>query len=237
MAKELPYFKFNISEWMMGRIQKHPESTQGMFMNLCCKYWHKLGEYTLEDAFEDFGKKKIQRLIDSNILICDGEFLKIKFLDEQINEREEASKKNSIKGLKSAEIRAKIKQQLTTVEPVLTSVQPSPTIKIREEKNREEERREDALADLGLEVSVKKLLNDELWNHDIINLKKNKNLESAVRSSFLFLKSKPQRFKEAGLAELKITTVKWLENMKPNTNGTHITSSAVITPGKSAGKL
>lgn len=136
MAKELPFFKFEISEWMFGRIQKQPESIQGMFINLCCKYWHKLGEYKHEDAGLDFGADRIQILIDNRLIGNDDGYIFIKFLDLQLDECEQTSKKNSIKGLKSAEIRRLRKQQSTTVKPQLTAVQPNST----EEKRIEEKR-------------------------------------------------------------------------------------------------
>jgi len=240
MAKDSPYFKFYVSEYNDGDIQLCSMAAQGLFTNLCSTYWSKEGQLFLSKAKRlwKVSEKVWKELIDENVIKVEEDKISISFLDEQLEERTELSKQNS------KNVSKRYQKQSIEVTPVEngTTAKVNPVYNIEERKGEkkiiiEEERREDALADLGLEVSVKKLLNDELWNHDIINLKKNKNLEGAVRSSFLFLKSKPQRFKEAGLAELKITTVKWLENMKPNTNGTHITSSAVITPGKSAGKL
>jgi hypothetical protein len=142
MAKELPFFKFEISEWMFGRIQKQPASIQGVFINLCCKYWHKLGELSFEDACLDFGADNIKLLSENKIIGNDKGYLYIKFLDRQLDECELLSKKNSLKGLKSAEIRAARRQlQSTTVEPQLTGVQPNSTEEKRIEK-RIEKRRE-----------------------------------------------------------------------------------------------
>jgi hypothetical protein len=227
MAKELPYFKFNISEWMLGRIQKQPESVQGMFVNLCCKYWHKLGEYSYEDACDDFGKKRVDALVSSKILKISENFLKISFLDEQLEERETVSKKQSEKGLKSAEIRAKKKQESTTVEHRLNPVQPNSTEKKREEEKREEEKREeekreeDALSVLGIDKSVEKLLKDDYWLHSIHHAAKGKDLGGAARSAFVYLEAAPARFKTSTLNDLKRTTLSWLEKMKPaELNGT-----------------
>lgn len=143
MAKELPYFKFDISEWMFGRIQKQPESIQGMFVNLCCKYWHKLGEYSQGDAERDFGADRIKKLIEKDLIGSEAGYIYIKFLDVQLDECEQTSKKNSIKGLKSAEIRALRKQQSTTVQPQLTGVQPNPTEEKRREENKKEKKRKE----------------------------------------------------------------------------------------------
>ncbi len=135
MAKELPFFKFEISEWMFGRIQKMPLEIQGTFINLCCKYWHKLGEMSLADSCLDFDQAHIKTLMDKKIVGQDSEYIFIKFLDIQLDECEQHSKKQRIKGLKSAEVRATRKQQQsTTVQPRLTSVQPNST----EEKRRED---------------------------------------------------------------------------------------------------
>jgi hypothetical protein len=136
MAKELPFFKFEISEWMLGRIQKQPLSIQGAFINLCCKYWHKLGELTTVDARLDFDNECIDALLSKGIIGTDGEYIYIKFLDKQLDECQELSKKNSINGLKSAKIRADRKRALTTVEPSLPVVQRVST----EEKRKEEKR-------------------------------------------------------------------------------------------------
>lgn len=143
MAKELPYFKFDISEWMFGRIQKQPESIQGMFINLCCKYWHKLGEYSQGDAERDFGADRIKKLLDKDLIGSEGGYIYVKFLDVQLDECDQTSKKNSIKGLKSAHIRAQRKQQSTTVQPQLTSVQPSSTEEKRREENKKEKKRKE----------------------------------------------------------------------------------------------
>ena len=149
MAKELPFFKFDISEWMFGRIQKQPLEVQGVFTNLCCKYWHKLGQYTYEDACFDFSKEHIDILVQSRIVKKETAKLSIVFLDQQLDELNEMAKKNSEKGRKSAQLRSTrvepvsttVQPQSTTVEPLLTSVEPQSTgvqPDSTEEKRREE---------------------------------------------------------------------------------------------------
>lgn len=144
MAKELPFFKFEIAEWMFGRIQKQPEAIQGMFVNLCCKYWHKLGEYTYKDACLDYGQDRIDILKSSEIIGLDGAYLYVKFLDIQLDECNKLSEKNSINGLKSAEARRL--RKLTTVQPNSTTVDDPSTEAQRlltEEKRIEEKRKEE----------------------------------------------------------------------------------------------
>ena len=139
MAKELPFFKFDISAWMLGRIQKQPLEVQGAFINLCCRYWHKLGEYTFEEAKLDFGDEVLSKLSASKIIRRQGKFLGILFLDEQLNDRKQVSSKNRENGIKSAQIRATTAQRnSTTVERPLTTAQRNSTEERREEKKREE---------------------------------------------------------------------------------------------------
>jgi len=138
MASKLPFFKFEVSEWMFGRIQKQPLEIQGLFINLCAKYWHKLGDINYDDACLDFGKENISALYNAKIIGNDEDMLVIKFLDDQLSECALNSLKQSEKGIKSAKLKAIRKQQSTTVQPLLTGVQPNST----EEKRREEKREE-----------------------------------------------------------------------------------------------
>lgn len=146
MAKELPFFKFEVSEWMLGRIQKQPLEVQGTFINLCCMYWHKLGEVPHSEACIDFNESHIKSLIDGKILSLDDGYLVIRFLDHQLDERKEVSRISSIKGKKSAELRlTRLQQKLTKVQPISTAVEPQSTSvqpTSTEEKRREEKREE-----------------------------------------------------------------------------------------------
>jgi hypothetical protein len=127
MAKELPYFKFEPSEWMFGRIQKQPPNVVVAFINLCCKYWHELGCLELETVKLDFGEQEIELLIKHKIVMVHEGNISIKFLDRQFDEIDQFSKNQSVKGKLSAEKRAMLKA--TKGQPVLnsgsTSVQPS----------------------------------------------------------------------------------------------------------------
>lgn len=144
MAKELPFFKFDVSEWMFGRIQKQPDELQGMFINLCCKYWHKLGEYSYESACLDFSQDRLDTLLKSKLIGNEDGYIVIQFLDIQLDECAAASNKQRIKGLKSAQLRAERKLKATTVQPRLESVKPNPT---------EEKRREEKIGEYPVEIS------------------------------------------------------------------------------------
>lgn len=207
MAKELPFFKFEISEWMFGRIQKHSEDLQGMFINICCKYWHKLGEYSYEDVCLDFQEERVKKLIEAKIINLDSDYIFIKFLDIQLDERSDHSKKQSIKGLKSADARRKRQQQLTTVEPRLKTVEPNPT----EEKRREKNRKEESEA-LTLEQVKDYLFTDIVFIDAIKMQHKDKNFERAIVECYLY---HVQNNKNLTVSEWKQKFISWLSRSKP----------------------
>lgn len=242
MAKDSPYFKFYVSEYNDGDIQLCSMAAQGLFTNLCSHYWSKEGQLLLSKAKRlwKVSEKVWKELIEERVIKIEDDKIIISFLDEQLNERVELSKKNSKNVSKRYE---KQGFKSTPVENGTTTKQVP--VYNKEEKReeekiiREEEKRgeESELAHLGCEASVKKILEDEVWIHKITPLTKNKNLKGAARAAFLYLESKPTRFQNADINELKATTLKWLENSKPIINGTHIKSSAVITGGKESGAL
>jgi len=96
VAKELPYFKFEPSEWDSGNIQMCSHQNKGLFIDLCSLYWLRLGElpYALalqklcngnEDALQELKNHQIIGVIDGQILI--------EFLDEQLTEFKEINEK------------------------------------------------------------------------------------------------------------------------------------------------
>lgn len=91
---------------------------------------------------------------------------------------------------------------------------------VDESKPKQSEGESDLLSFLGIEISLKKILDDELWNHNIQPMLKGKNLKEAGRAAFLYLQTKPHRFKTATINDLKRTTISWLENKKPETIST-----------------
>jgi len=106
MAKELPYFRFEPSEWDNGNIQMCSRQSKGLFIDLCALYWSRLGElpYALalqklcngsEDAFHELKNNNIFGVLDGMIVI--------EFLDEQLEQLGQVSEKRR----KSAEKRWK----------------------------------------------------------------------------------------------------------------------------------
>jgi chemotaxis protein histidine kinase CheA len=90
---KLQWFKFTPSDWMMGKIQKCPADTRGMFMNLCCLYWNKECFLSAEDAEIEVDEDHFQTLLKKKIITIDGENIRISFLDDQMEEILETSEK------------------------------------------------------------------------------------------------------------------------------------------------
>lgn len=98
MAKELPFFKFEPNQWENGNIQICSREDKGLFVDLCCMYWSRLGDVPLKlainklcagnaTAFDSLMRENIFTVIDG--LIC------IDFLNEQLGEFDNTSKINS----------------------------------------------------------------------------------------------------------------------------------------------
>ena len=165
MAKDLPYFKFFVSEWSDGDITLEDMETQGLFINLCSYYWSQECNVTLAKAKKRFkhNTKLIDTLLESDIISVDGDDVCIRFLNEQQEERLEQSKVRSKGGKASAEARrlTKLQQETNTsstqIQHVLNSCSTESQLlredKIREDKIRKEERREKAKKDFQSSLS------------------------------------------------------------------------------------
>ncbi len=112
MAKHLPFFKFDATEYLTGKIQFCDMETQGVFTNLCARLWSEnlvlkndrflakkinVSQSTLERCLTDLKELEI---ISEN----DG-FLSVDFLTRQIKERSKFIEKCSKAGQKSASVR------------------------------------------------------------------------------------------------------------------------------------
>jgi len=92
---KLQWFKFSYADWRMGKIQRCSEITQARFINLCCLYWSKESNLTLENAEIEIDKEHLDVLLKKKIIESDGKIIFIKFLDEQLMEITETSKDKS----------------------------------------------------------------------------------------------------------------------------------------------
>lgn len=162
MAKELPYFKFDCSEWISGNITLEDFQTQGVFINICAYYWFKSGCLKTSEIKPRLKCKQsiIDTLFENGHMKADGDFVKISFLDEQFEERGHISVKNSNNGSKGGAPKGNKNAQKN--KPSVDSEQPK-TTNIEEEQKRirrEEEREKSKAPDFEL---------FETWSKSIIS--------------------------------------------------------------------
>jgi len=161
MAKDLPYFKFFVSEWNDGDITLEDYEVQGLFINLCSYYWSNECDLLFNKAkkkFKDAPEDLWKTLFDNEIIKeVDGRLI-IKFLDEQ-NEERLSKRVVKVKGGKaSAEARRLKKEQKvnttpTEIQHVLNS-SSTETQLLREEKRREEKKREEERENTALNFLI-----------------------------------------------------------------------------------
>lgn len=116
MAKDLPYFKFSVSEWNDGDVTLCSLEAQGLFINLCSLYWSQEGQLSYTKAKRRYYQCNTtvwDELINDGIIKLNGDAIVINFLDEQFAEREKLSAQNK----KNVEKRWKNADHDTTVLP------------------------------------------------------------------------------------------------------------------------
>jgi hypothetical protein len=96
---KLQWFKFTPSDWMMGKIQRCPEVTQARFLRLCCLYWNKECEISIDDAIIEIDKEHFDILKSKKIISVNDTHFNISFLDEQFLEINENAKSKSNNGI------------------------------------------------------------------------------------------------------------------------------------------
>lgn len=136
---KLHWFKFIPSDWMMGKIQRCSEITQARFVRLCCIYWNKQANMSIDDVICEIDQECYDELIQRKIISSDDEHVFIDFLDEQFEHVQEMSRKASKAGKISAQKRKERKEQ--EFNDRSTTVQRNSTDKIRTEKKRKENKK------------------------------------------------------------------------------------------------
>lgn len=142
MAKELPYFKFEPSEWENGNIQMLSQGDKGLFIDICSMYWSRLGDLPEKLVVQKLCGGNATALIslyDENIIEFKDGFIIINFLNEQLLEFENISDKNRENARKGWEKRKKTK---LSDRNATASISQSQSNAIREDKIREDKRRE-----------------------------------------------------------------------------------------------
>jgi hypothetical protein len=141
MAKELPFFKFNPTEWLVGKISYQSLEIQGAFVQCCAIFWKNSGVVKTDQIDWKIGKGNLESLVNYDFISIDKDgFLSIEFLEEQLVSFDGIRQERSISGQKSAEKRAEAKkatfveenkvlvnENSTNVENNSTTYQQNPT--------------------------------------------------------------------------------------------------------------
>lgn len=97
-----PWFKFTASNWLSGSVQLLDSSEKGTYIDLIAMIWKEGGK--LENTKILHRKlrldnatacDRIDSYCDLDILVCENNFLSIKFLDDQIESYKTTCDKNS----------------------------------------------------------------------------------------------------------------------------------------------
>ena len=119
MAKELPYFRFTVSEWLNDDISMEDYKTKGVFADVCAFYWFRdcsVDIALLEKRFSD-ALTTILSLVELNIIKYNNNGqVSINFLDVQFDLLSEKRKKYAASGRKgglskSSNAKATLKQR------------------------------------------------------------------------------------------------------------------------------
>ena len=89
MAKELPYFKFEPSEWDNGIIQMCSRESKGLFIDICAMYWARLGNLPYKLVVQKLcngNANALHELMQEQVFSIADEQIVIKFLDIQLSE-------------------------------------------------------------------------------------------------------------------------------------------------------
>lgn len=144
MAKELPYFKFEPNQWENGNIQMCSNEDKGLFIELCCMYWSRLGDVPLKLAVNKLcagNATALDSLINENIFTVIDGLICIDFLNEQLGEFDNTSKKNS-KNAKDGWAKRRLSKYESERNATALDSQ-SQSDAIREDKIREDKIKED----------------------------------------------------------------------------------------------
>jgi hypothetical protein len=145
MAKELPYYQFEVAEYLAGDIMVCSLEAQGLFSIIKCLYWQKECVLTIRQIKRRHDREDlINELIDEGcIKVDDNDCVSISFLNNQFesfhNKRKklsEAGKKGGLNKKNKATLKPPLENEEATLKP------PS-SIKNRVEENRVEDIREE----------------------------------------------------------------------------------------------
>ena len=114
MAKELPYFRFTVAEWLTDDISVESYELKGLFIDICAYYWFKDCSITLAMLYKKFSNENnILNLIELGIIKHESKHDKIKidFLLTQYDLLSEKRKLRQSAGSKGGNAKAMLKQK------------------------------------------------------------------------------------------------------------------------------
>ena len=132
MAKDLPFFKFFVSEWNDGDISHCSMEAQGLFINICAIYWSRGcdGNTTAMRILCDRNATALKELVSAKIIKKTKSNISINFLLEQLQEAKIRGEKNSENASK------RWKKDATAIRPHSNGI--AKVMPIREEEIRED---------------------------------------------------------------------------------------------------
>ena len=200
--KELPYFKFEPAEWVIGDISLLDYEIKGLFIDICCFYWMKVGAIDKQMLNKRFAnaEQMLNKLFDEKIIKIDAKKEKvcIEFLDVQLAKFMQLSEIRSDAGKQGGKAKqANAKQMLSKSKA---------NDNIKEEKRIEEiiytfdhlKINKEDFEKLKLEYTEKQIY--EVFEK-IQNYKNNKNYKSLYLTAKNWLKKDKPQFDENKLHE------------------------------------
>lgn len=189
MSKELPFFKFSPTEWLIGKISFQPLEVQGAFIHCVCKYWKKFGEMKVDDVEYIIGESMLDILVDKGFVKRDGENLSIDFLEEQLQDFEGIREKRRIAGAKGGQAKYKLKK--ANAKQVLANAKQNLADK---DKDKDKEEKEKVLDFVSLTrseiVKLKEEFGDDGFNWMVEKLNNYKGAEGKkYKSDYLAIRN------------------------------------------------
>ncbi|WP_339919527.1 hypothetical protein [uncultured Flavobacterium sp.] len=202
MGKRLPYFQFEVAEWLAGDIMFCSFEAQGLFVNLMALYWQKDCELNLDQAIKRLKSDEMfKELIDEKIIKIDSGKISINFLDEQFYKASEKSRVNSMNGSLGGRPKKEIESENKPNGFNLVSESKSEKKPIREDKIKEEEIKENKIKEsipngvvdlknqsIDTKIDFDKIIS--FFNSNNGNLPKVKNLSDPRKKRLLVLEKK-----------------------------------------------
>ena len=94
MSRALPFFKFDADDWLTGKIQLLSALEKGVFIDLVARIWKENGVVRNDEFLHRLIRvpkptlsKALNAFFATGIMYEENGFLRVKFVDEQLNER------------------------------------------------------------------------------------------------------------------------------------------------------